>query len=161
MNAAELLEKIETTLGESAPSDQDLLQVLDHALEGFSCVVGTLHELDADSQLLKLRAQRGVPETILEPVSSIPIGKGMAGLAAERLEPVQVCNLQTDESGVARPAAKETKMLGSIAAPMLVDGELRGMLGVSKPEEYEFTAEEIATLMEIGGAIGRRFGTPR
>lgn len=161
MNAAELLEKIETTLGEGAPSDQDLLRVLDTALEGFSCVVGTLHELDADSQLLKLRAQRGVPETILEPVSSIPIGKGMAGLAAERLEPVQVCNLQTDESGVARPAAKETKMLGSIAAPMLVDGELRGMLGVSKPEEYEFTAEEIATLMEIGGAIGRRFGTPR
>ena len=59
MNAEKLLEKIETTLGGDAPTDQDLLRVLDTALEGFSCVVGTLHELDADSQLLKLRAQLG------------------------------------------------------------------------------------------------------
>lgn len=47
----------------------------------------------------------------------------MAGIAAERHQLVQLCNLQKDISGVARPATKETKVEGSIAVPMLLDGE--------------------------------------
>ena len=44
----------------------------------------------------------------------IPFGKGMAGICAERREPVSMCNLQTDDSGVARPTAKETKVAGAL-----------------------------------------------
>jgi putative methionine-R-sulfoxide reductase with GAF domain len=83
----------------------------------------------------------------------IPIGKGMAGIAAERKQAVQVCNLQTDTSGVAKPAAKDTKMEGSISAPMLLDGKLFGTLGVGKPVPYEFSDEESDSLMAVGSLI--------
>ena len=83
----------------------------------------------------------------------IPIGKGMAGIAAERMQPVQVCNLQTDASGVAKPGAKDTKMEGSISAPMILDGKLRGTLGAAKPIPYEFSDAESSLLLEAGAII--------
>ena len=79
----------------------------------------------------------------------------MAGIAAERREAVQLCNLQTDESGVARPAARDTKVEGSIALPLLLNGELHGTLGIAKPVPYDFTDEEVAALMQLGEAICR------
>lgn len=103
-----------------------------------------------------LRAQRGIPEFLLPKMSQIPIGKGMAGIAAERREAVEMCNLQTDESGVARPSAKETKVEGSLAAPMLLDGELYGVIGIAKPVPYDFSEKEISELMHIGEEISRR-----
>ena len=60
-----------------------------------------------------------------------------------------MCNLQTDDSGVARPAAKETKVEGSIVVPMIWEGTLYGTLGVAKPVPYDFTAEEISSLLEL------------
>src|SRR3712207_282210 len=101
-----LLSEIAHNLEEEGAAEADLHGVLDRVLDHFECVVGTVHHLDSSSGMLRLLAQRGVPSSIIDRVRVIPIGKGIAGLAAERREPVQVCNLQTDDSGVAKPAAK-------------------------------------------------------
>jgi putative methionine-R-sulfoxide reductase with GAF domain len=119
------------------------------------CTTGTLHRLDPETGLLTLVACTGMPEFLLPKISQIPIGKGMAGIAAERREAVQLCNLQTDESGVARPAARDTKVEGSIALPLLLDGELHGTLGIAKPVPYDFTDDEVVALMQLGEAISR------
>lgn len=157
----QLLQSIEGQLRLKGPTDEVLLAVLDQVLKHFDCVTGTIHGLNRTSGLLELRAQRGIPPVIMDKVSRIPVGKGMAGLAAERKEPVQVCNLQTDTSGQAKPGAKETKMEGSIASPMLVDKTvLRGVLGVAKPIAYEFTAAEQGLLLQIGEVIGHHLGLP-
>lgn len=134
----------------------DWQQILVDTIDTFGCTTGTLHILDQDTRMLMLKAQQGIPEFLMPKMSVIPIGKGMAGIAAERREPVEMCNLQTDESSVARPSAKETKVQGSIAAPLLLDGELYGVIGIAKPEPYDFTEEEISDLMAIGEALSRR-----
>lgn len=133
----------------------DWQQLLSHIISEFGCTTGTLHFLDKRSEILNLQAHKGVPEFLLPKMSNIPLGKGMAGIAAERREPVEMCNLQQDNSGVARPAAKETKVEGSIAVPMLLDGELYGTLGIAKPSPYNFTEEEIKSLMAIGTEISQ------
>jgi L-methionine (R)-S-oxide reductase len=125
----------------------------------FDCPVATIHVL-GDDGLLHLAAQQGLPPPVLDKVQVIPIGKGMAGIAAERKEAVQVCNLQADDSGVVRPGAKLTQMQGSIAAPMLVDGEVRGVLGVAKPSAYEFSAAETTLLLALAATLGRQALTP-
>jgi L-methionine (R)-S-oxide reductase len=130
-------------------------QLLSGIIAAFDCSTGTLHFLDKESGLLKLQAQQGIPEFLLPKMMEIPVGKGMAGIAAERRQPVEMCNLQTDESGVARPAAKETKVEGSIAVPMLLDGELYGVVGIAKPVPYDFTVEEQNNLMKIGEEMCR------
>jgi putative methionine-R-sulfoxide reductase with GAF domain len=126
---------------------------LEDTLSMFDCVTGTLHVLDQGSQELELKAMQGIPDFLLPKMSRIPIGKGMAGIAAERKEAVQVCNLQTDDSGVVRPGAKDTKVEGAITAPMLWQGKLYGTLGIAKKDPYEFTSEESKTLMSIAAAM--------
>ncbi|MCH6200751.1 GAF domain-containing protein [Aquiflexum sp. LQ15W] len=150
-NTASIIESIRETKGEI--NWQELLETI---IAAFDCTTGTIHTLDKSTNLLMLKSQKGIPDFLLPKMSMIPIGKGMAGIAAERKQPVEMCNLQTDSSGVARPDAKETKVEGSIAAPMLLDGELHGTLGIAKPVPYDFTKDESDALMNIGEEIGRR-----
>ncbi|KAG1647862.1 hypothetical protein GQR58_030278 [Nymphon striatum] len=98
--------------------------VLSTIISSFGCSTGTIHFLEAETTLLKLETQIGIPDFLIPKLSEIPIGKGMAGIAAERREPVEMCNLQTDNSGVARPSAKETKVEGSIVVPMMLNDQL-------------------------------------
>jgi L-methionine (R)-S-oxide reductase len=153
-----LLRRIHNRLEQDHASDEAILAALDDILHHFDCQAGTIHDLDPTTGLLRLRAQRGIPPAVLERVRSIPIGKGMGGLAAERRQPVQVCNLQTDASGVAKPSARETRMEGSIAVPMLPGGRLCGVLGIAKPVAYEFTAPETELLVEVADLLGTRLG---
>jgi signal transduction protein with GAF and PtsI domain len=150
-----LCTEIENRLAKEGPSDAALQAILDQLLSTFGCAVGTLHRLDGDSGMLRLCVQRGLPEALLERVQLIPIGKGMAGLAAERRVPVQVCNLQTDTSGAAKPAAKETGMQGSCAVPMLLADRLCGVLGVAKSVACDFSEAEITALLQIARSVGK------
>ncbi len=148
-----LVTTIEAMLSGTTAS-QPWATLLERVTQHFDCPVGTLHLL-AEDGLLHLAAQRGLPPPVLDKVQVIPIGKGMAGIAAQRREPVQVCNLQTDASGVVRPGAKLTQMEGSLAAPMLDGDRLHGVLGVAKPVAYDFTAAEQQLLLAIGTTIAR------
>ena len=130
--------------------------ILEMILRNFSCPVGTIHQLDTATNQLKLLIHRGIPDAVLPQIQSIPIGKGMAGLAAQRRECVSICNLQTDGSGDVRPSAKLTGMEGSIAVPMLVQDDLRGILGIAKPNAYTFTESEKKQLLEAAALIGQR-----
>ena len=129
-----------------------LAEGLTATIAHFDCQAGTLHLLREG--VLKLAAHHGIPPHIVSIVETVPVGKGIAGLAAERREPITICNLQTDTSGQARPAARTTGLEGSIAVPMLdAAGELRGVLGIAKAEAHDWTPEETADLQAVATAL--------
>jgi putative methionine-R-sulfoxide reductase with GAF domain len=130
-------------------------EVLSVILSSFDCTTGTIHILQPHTAQVKLEAHQGIPEFLIPKLSEIPVGKGMAGIAAERRQPVEMCNLQTDASGIARPAAKETRVEGSIAVPMMLDDILYGTLGVAKSVPYSFSKEEVSDLLNIGAEMSR------
>lgn len=133
-------------------SEKEPREALRDVIEAFDCTSGTLHRQDGDE--LRLVAAVDIPESVRSRIETIPIGKGMAGLAAERMEPVDVCNLQTDDSGVAEDGARATGMEGSLAAPIVrEDGTLDGTIGIAKPERYEFSSEERERLMDVGRRV--------
>lgn len=138
------------------PDSAEWSRFLDAAVAAFDCTTGTLHRLDPADQHLKLVAHQGIPDALMPVIGSIPIGKGIAGTAAQRLEPVEICNLQTDTSGVAKPGAKQTQVQGSLAVPVLDGERLCGTLGVGKREPYDFSDAEKARLMDLGREIARR-----
>jgi signal transduction protein with GAF and PtsI domain len=150
-----LLTDLQGALSATGSAEERLHTALQRILGHLDCAVGTIHSLEADSGMLRLCTHIGLPPILLERVQMIPLGKGMAGIAAQRGQPVQVCNLQTDTSGVARPAAKETRMEGSLSVPMLLGGVVRGTLGVAKPVPHEFSEGEIACLQEVANTLGR------
>ncbi len=134
----------------------DWQRVLEAAIADFNGSTGTLHRFDAKENLLRLVAQRGLPEALIPRISAIPIGKGIAGVAAERRAPVELCNLQADLGGVAEEAARKTNVQGSLAVPCLHHGELRGTLGVGLMIPHDFSEDEKARLMAIGSAVAAR-----
>lgn len=148
----EIKSNIETELNKETPNWDNLLKM---TLAHFDCSTGTLHFLDTNS-LLQLKTQVGIPEFLIPKLATIPIGKGMAGIAAERKKPVEMCNLQTDDSGVARPSAKDTKVEGSLATPLMLNDKLYGTIGIAKPVPYDFTEAETNLLMEIGTLISKK-----
>ncbi len=125
-------------------------------MQHFGCQAGTVHLLKTDG-ILHLAAHSNLPPPIVAIVQTVPIGKGIAGLAAERREPISLCNLQTDTSGQARPAAKTTGMEGSVAVPILVGGELRGVLGIAKAEAHDWPDAEKAQLLSIAALLGEQY----
>lgn len=115
----------------------------------FGCQTGTLHR--AEGEWLYLVAQVGVPEFLMDKISTIPFGKGIAGVAASSKEPVELCNLQQDLGGVAKEDARKTGVSGSLAVPILDgSGKVLGTLGVGKIVPYEFSDAEKARLTELG-----------
>jgi signal transduction protein with GAF and PtsI domain len=122
----------------------------------FGAVTATLHRADSEQRLLHMVSHLGLPEPLIPITARIPFGKGIAGLCAERKEPVTLCNLQTDDSGAARPSAKQTGVAGAISVPIFdaQGSRLLGTLGVGKPGEHTYTDEEQRVLAECARLFG-------
>ena len=116
---------------------------------------GTIHLMGSDGQLHLKCASAGIPDVVHGKIRVVPIGKGMAGLAAERREPVSICNIQTDQSGDVRPGARATGLEGAIALPMLLNDRVAGVLGVANRAARTFTPEETELLLAVGGKLAR------
>lgn len=145
------LQSIDEALEDADPFESALAVTLEH----FHADSGTVHRM-ADGALELVAASARIPAVVLEKIQRIPIGKGMAGLAAERREPVNTCNLQTDTTGDVRPGAKATGLLGSICVPVFSGEQVVGTLGIGNHEEREFSQEEIELLLEAGRRIARK-----
>jgi GAF domain-containing protein len=133
----------------------DLQTALARILKELGADSGSIHLMGEDGKL-HLAAASGIPEAVLDIVRVVPVGKGMAGLAAERRQPVTACNIQTDQSGDVRPGARATNLQGAIALPMLDADRLAGVLGVANYRERTFSSEEIETLLAAGRVLARR-----
>jgi L-methionine (R)-S-oxide reductase len=136
---------------QTAPLAEALQAVLNH----FGCQAGTYHQMQDGA--LQLVVSLHIPPPVVALIQQVPLGKGLAGLAAERREPVSLCNLQTDTSGQAQPAAKATGMEGSVAVPALgPDGALHGVLGIAKAAAYDWSDAEKAAVCAAAALLGVR-----
>jgi L-methionine (R)-S-oxide reductase len=130
----------------------DLARLAD-ILRELAAESGTLHA-GAPDGTLHLRAAIGIPAPVLEIVRAVPVGKGMAGLAAERKCAVNSCNIQSDATGDVRPGARATGLAGSVAVPVLADdGRVLGVVGVATRAERTFTADEERAIAALGRAF--------
>ena len=139
----------------------DWYAVLVKVLENFACVTGSIHRTDPSTGLLMLLTQHGIPPHVLPmllpKIDNIPFGKGIAGCAAQRKEAVQLCNLQEDLGGVAKPDAQKTNVQGALAVPIVgIDGKVIGVIGIGKMQPYEFNDSEVADLSAVAALISAK-----
>jgi hypothetical protein len=105
-------------------------------------IAGTVHVVEGE--VLKLRAQENIPPPVVRVTETIAKGKGMAGLAWERDQPVQTCNLKSDESGDVRPGAKAVNAQAAVALPVRgAGGSVRAVVGIAFLGEREFSEEQV------------------
>ncbi len=121
--------------------------------DAFAAALGTIHCLGPDDHLHLVAASPGLPAPVLAASRRIPLGKGIAGEAARTAQPVTLCNLQTDTSGVARPGARATGAGGSLCVPILDGARVVGTLGIGWMHERAITDDEAARLMALGRVL--------
>jgi L-methionine (R)-S-oxide reductase len=125
-------------------------------LEGW--LQGVLTEVQATSGTvhlhenggLRLAAAVNIPPPVQQIVQWVPNGKGMAGLALQRREAVQTCNLQEDQTGNVKPGAKAVNAQAAIAIPVQdPTGDVLGVVGIAFQDEREFTTADIERLTRV------------
>ncbi|HTN85006.1 MAG TPA: GAF domain-containing protein [Sorangium sp.] len=115
-------------------------------------IAGTVHLVEGDA--LALAAAVNIPEKVQEVTRVVPRGKGMAGLAWERGQPVQTCNLQTDSSGDVRPGARAVAAQAAVALPVRdAAAGVRAVVGIAFADERELDQKELARLAQGAGAL--------
>jgi O-acetyl-ADP-ribose deacetylase (regulator of RNase III) len=125
---------------------------LESLLARLGGVAGTVHE--QRGQDLYLTAAHNIPPPVIAVVAHVPHGKGMAGVAQVRKQPVQTCNLQTDDSGTIKPGAKAVNAQAAIAVPVLdAAGEVRAVVGVAWNDERELGSEVEQSIMEMAAEL--------
>ncbi len=139
------MQVVQSNIASAASMNDALRVIVDH----FRADSGTIHTLGPD-HLLHLRAAgEGMPSAVLDIIQVIPVGKGMAGLAVARNEPVTACNIQTDCTGDVRPGAKATGLEGALVVPIRDgEGNAVGALGIANRSPRTFTPREIDELCE-------------
>ena len=116
-------------------------------------VAGTVH-LCRDGGL-RLAAAVNIPPKVMEVVTWVPSGKGMAGLALERGESIQTCNLQEDRSGAVKPGAKAVNAQAAIAMPVRKEGgEIVAVVGAAFADERVIEEAELDRLQRAAASLG-------
>lgn len=120
-------------------------------LQDHGGVAGTVHVREGEE--LVLLASVNIPPKVIEVTRRIPRGKGMAGLAFSRQQPVQTCNLKDDASGDVRPGAKAVDANAAVAIPVKdADGHVRAVVGIAFMGEREIPPDELERLTTAASA---------
>ena len=120
-------------------------QWLEQFIKAFGGVAGTVHLQQGRD--LQLAAAHNLPPQVIAAVRNVPYGKGMAGLVQVRGQPVQTCNLKTDETTV-KPGARAVDAQAGIALPVFdAAGALRAVVGIAFAAEGNVPVEREKELM--------------
>jgi L-methionine (R)-S-oxide reductase len=144
------------------PSAEAVRAVLGAVIRHFAADMGMIHRLNpADGHLELVATSDGIPEPVLAASRRIPLGKGIAGATAQSGQPVSICNLQTDASGVARPGAKATGAQGALCVPIFQGDRVIGTLGVGVRGERTFDQAETEALLAVGRGLAGVLDRPQ
>lgn len=123
----------------------DLNTWLQEFIRNHQASAGTVHLFENGG--LRLAAAVNIPPAVQQVVAWVPNGKGMAGLALQRKEPVQTCNLQEDRTGNVKPGAKAVNAQAAVALPIMNSGgEVRAVVGIAYQDERQFTSADLDKL---------------
>jgi hypothetical protein len=127
-------------------TDENDQTFLEQFLGEHGGVAGTVHRVGT-ADTLELCAAVGIPPPVVALVERVPRGKGMAGLAYERNEPISTCNIQTDNTGQVRPGAKMVGAQAGVALPVRDSGgSVRAVVGIAYREERTLLESELTAL---------------
>ena len=134
----------------------DVAHDLDSWLAAFltnaRAVAGTVHVYEPGG--LRLGAAINIPPPVRQAVAWVPTGKGMAGLALERGEPISTCNLREDQTGAVKPGAKAVDAKAAVALPVRDrTGTIVAVVGAAFGDEREIEGQELDDLQHAAGSL--------
>jgi hypothetical protein len=115
-------------------------------------VAGTVHVVYGDS--LAIAGAHNIPPKVQEITATIPMGKGMAGLAWQHDKPIQTCNLKEDTTGQVKPGAKAVDARAAVALPVHDgSGTIRAIVGLAWMHDNELSEAELAAIAKDAASL--------
>jgi signal transduction histidine kinase len=121
-----------------------LLERTRHILEVDTCAILLL---DEDTNELVARAALGIEEEVEQGVR-VPVGGGFAGRIAAEKRPVILDDV--DHAHVLNPLLREKGIKSMLGVPLVVEGEVRGVLHVGSLVPRAFNEGEVELLQLVG-----------
>jgi serine phosphatase RsbU (regulator of sigma subunit) len=118
-------------------------EVLERVREILQVDTAAVLLLDASGQRLVATTARGIEEEVRQSVQ-VPMGRGFAGRVAAERRPVMIENV--DNANVVNPLLVRRGIRSLLGAPLVVGGDLLGVLHVGTLTTRRFTAEEVEFL---------------
>lgn len=132
--------------------DERITEWLRELLQRHAAVAGTVHRVDGDH--LTIAAAVNIPPPVQAATATIPMGKGMAGLAWQHDKPIQTCNLQEDTSGNVRPGAKAVDAKAAVALPVHDgSGTIRAIVGLAWMDDRVLPDDTLAAIARDAAAL--------
>lgn len=126
--------------------DELLDELLSRIRDALEADTSALLMLDRDAGELVARAAKGLEEEV-ERGTRIPFGKGFAGRVAATRDVVFIPDV--DHSYVLNPILSEKGVKSLLGAPLLVGGEVLGVVHVGSLTPREFTSEDVELLRVV------------
>jgi serine phosphatase RsbU (regulator of sigma subunit)/anti-sigma regulatory factor (Ser/Thr protein kinase) len=134
-------------LGDPALAELELEDLLEELLVRVSEILDVdtvaILLLDEPGETLVARAARGIEEEVHEGVR-IPVGAGFAGRIAAERTPIFIADV--DHADILNPILRRKRIRSLLGVPMVVEGNLVGVLHVGTLEKRVFTNEHAAVL---------------
>jgi|SRR6266545_2277785 len=126
---------------------------LERFVSEYGGVAGTVHQRTMTDDL-ELVAVKNIPPVVQDLIRRVPRGKGMAGLAFEKNEPISTCNIKDDNTGRVRPGAKAVDAKAGVALPVRDgQGNVRAVVGIAFSEEREILESDLAAIEQSAGML--------
>jgi L-methionine (R)-S-oxide reductase len=134
------------------PQDETVNEWLRSLLARHRAVAGTVHVVRGE--LLEIAAAVNIPPPVQQATATIPMGKGMAGLAWQHDRAVQTCNLREDTTGAVKPGAKAVDGKAAVALPVHdARGAIRAVVGLAWMEERDLGDTELAQISSDAASL--------
>jgi signal transduction histidine kinase len=133
----------------------ELLARIREALEADTAAI-LLH--DEQRRELAARAAVGLEEEVERGIR-IPLGRGFAGRIAAERRPIVLEDV--DSADIFNPVLREKGIKSLLGVPLVVEGELLGVLHVGSLRRRDFTSEDVDLLQLVGDRAAVAIGHAR
>jgi len=147
-----ILNTISTLLGESLELDKILDKATHMVSELMEVEVTLIFSLDEENQKLRIVAYEGVSDEFARAVDGIKIGEGVYGEVAKTCQPMVVDDTSYDPR-LSTPEVKKMRIQIQLIVPMVLRGQIRGIVCVAMRRPRQFPLEDMELLTAIGAQI--------
>src|SRR5215210_4850539 len=108
--------------------------------------------VEDDGKTLAARAAKGLEEEV-ERGFRLPIGRGFAGRVAATREPVVIPDLDNSPITVVNPLMREKNVRSLLGVPLLIEGEVIGVLHVGSLTSRDFREADVELLQVVADRV--------
>jgi serine phosphatase RsbU (regulator of sigma subunit)/anti-sigma regulatory factor (Ser/Thr protein kinase) len=132
---------------------EDLLDaLLDRVVEILGVDTSAILLVEDDGRMLAARAAKGLEEEV-ERGFRLPVGRGFAGRVAATRRPVVIPDLDDSPVTVVNPLMREKNVRSLLGVPLLVEGEVIGVLHVGSLTKREFSDADVQLLQLVADRV--------